>query len=439
MKRIDRIVGFTTAMFLSVALVFCQEGRQSENTVPSQQSLPPADDGFVSSNGNLTHLVVCGPTGDFKPRTYDAYHSLCDAHIRASGANKMFSKIQKVDGKNLLLSLTDNPEKMREAIESLPQLEYIRTERLTKEMFEEHIKLWTQPTQFPAPPWQPMKDFENDVQPIPSGLLKSIQEKRRAIQNAEYTVQYIGMGGFVTQNEQARWNTSQAMFRFQGNNQWFVDISELYSIEAFQNGCDGKTEWSFVIPHQGGGVGPTCYENRNLADIKEISLSFLDPFLFLDEPAESLEEAMKKQGIRYFGEEEIAGVKRHLFGREIQQNFDGGATSMTRIEIALNAETLLLDTVRKQIDGTFNFGDELRSMSLKEMRIFDIVSTNKKLPDTAFLPDRTGGAVPTLKEQPDEGFDTFFVHIDDGSSGRMSVRTSGQRGQQGASSSGLDY
>ena len=403
----------------------------------AQESLLPADGGFVSSNGNLTHLVVCGPAGDFNPRTFDAYYSLCNQPFYASGARWMFSKIQRVDGKNLLLSLTDDPVALRRAIDSLPQLEYIRTERLTEEMYEEHVKPWTQPTQFPAPSWQPMKDFENDAKPLPSGFLQAIQEKRRAIQSAEYTVQYIGMGGFATQNRMPRWGTSQATFRFQGKNQWFADISELLAIEAYQTGCDGKTEWSFVIPHQGGGVGPTSYETRNLVDIKEISLSFLDPFGFLDEPVESLEETMEEQGFRYFGEEEIEGVKRHLFGRAIQHTPDG--TYTTLIEITLNSETLLPDTVRNQIDGTFNSGDELQPMSLKWMRIFDIVSTNKVLPDSAFLPNKTEDAEPTHKEQPDEGFDRFFVHINDGSGGRISVRSKGQRGPQAAWSGGLDY
>ena len=110
--------------------------------VQAANVVPPADGGFVSPNGNLTHLVVCGPAGDFEPRTYQDYHNLCDEPIRATGANKMYSKMQTVDGKNLMLTLTDDPEKLRKAIETLPQIEYLRTERLSKETFEEHIKPW---------------------------------------------------------------------------------------------------------------------------------------------------------------------------------------------------------------------------------------------------------------------------------------------------------
>ncbi|MCL2743178.1 MAG: PDZ domain-containing protein [Planctomycetaceae bacterium] len=104
-------------------------------------TLPAPDGGFISPQG-LTHLVICGPAGDFNPQTYQAYHDLCDAPIRNTGANKMFSKMQRVDGKNLLLMLTNDPVRMRGSIDALPQLEYLRTERLTQEMFEEHIKHW---------------------------------------------------------------------------------------------------------------------------------------------------------------------------------------------------------------------------------------------------------------------------------------------------------
>jgi hypothetical protein len=351
----------------------------------------------------------------------------------------LFSRIQKVDGKNLLLSLTDDPVALRRAIDSHPQLEHIRTERLTKEKYEEHFEHWRQSTQPTVPSWQPMKDFENDVKPLPSGLLQSIQEKRRGIQSAEYTVQYIGMGGFVDQEAKASWNTSQAAFRFQGKDQWFADISELYGIEAFQTGCDGKTEWSFVIPYQGGGAGTTSYVTRNLADIKEISLSFLDPLGFLDVPVASLEETVKKQGYRYFGEEEIAGLKRHIFGRVDQKN-DEGYKSTTHIEITLNTDTLLPETIRILREYENSLGDEIASGFMKDMRIFDVVSTNKKLSDSAFLPVKTEGTEePVMQEKPNEGFDTFVVHINDGSGGQMSVNTNGQRGQQGMRSGGMTY
>ena len=75
---------------------------------------------------------------------------------------------------------------------------------------------------------------------------------------------------------------------------------------------------------------------------------------------------------------------------------------------------------------------------MKMILIYDIVSTNKELPDSAFLPSKTEGMEPTLKEKPDEGYDRFFVRIDDGSGGRMSVRSNGQLGQRGMSSSGLN-
>jgi hypothetical protein len=180
MKRIKKIVSLDslptlpsrawlasvclTALLGCITLAFCQEGKQSavtnqdgEYTLNGTKGtvtmdgkpvagatvtlMPSADGGFISPQG-LTHLVVCGPAGDFNPQTYQTYHDLCDTPIRATGANKMFSKMQMVNGKNQMWTLTNDPENVRKAIESLPQLQYIRTERLTKESFEEHIKPW---------------------------------------------------------------------------------------------------------------------------------------------------------------------------------------------------------------------------------------------------------------------------------------------------------
>jgi len=410
------------------------DARQFGHSEPVQSAVPSSVP-FKTPEGGYTHLVLFTGKGDFEPRTPQGLLNRLNTVLLNTRVATGFFRTWAENNRLIGGICTDDVAGLRNVIELIPDLELLSAEPLTESSFQQHAE--KQQESLPEAEWRAMKDFENDTQPLPSGLLQTIQEKRRAIQSAEYTVQYIGMGGFATQNRMPRWGTSQATFRFQGKNQWFADISELLAIEAYQTGCDGKTEWSFVIPHQGGGVGPTSYETRNLVDIKEISLSFLDPFGFLDEPVESLEETMEEQGFRYFGEEEIEGVKRHLFGRAIQHTPDG--TYTTLIEITLNSETLLPDTVRNQIDGTFNSGDEPQPMSLKEMRIFDFVSTNKELPDTAFLPDRTGGAVPVMKEQPGEGYDTFFVHINDGSGGRISVRSKGQRGPQAAWSGGLDY
>ena len=260
---------------------------------------------------------------------------------------------------------------------------------------------------------------------MPDGLLQAIKEKRQAIQSAEYTVQSLLQS---TNNTR----TNSARFHFQGKNQWFADISEFMQSSVFQTGCDGKTEWGFFNNR-----GEVHYKMRKLEDIKDVSLSFLDPFLFLDDLEESLEARTQRRGIRYFGVEEVVGIKRHIFGRENRQS-DARRSSTTRIEIAINTETLLPETVRTHTDSTMFVGERTMETSLQTTLSFDFVSKNEKLPDTAFLPEKTEGAEPVLQAKPDEGYDTFFVRINDGAGGRMSIRTNGQRGQKGTSSSGLN-
>ena len=379
---------------------------------------------FSTPEGGFTHLVLFTGTGDFEPRTPQRLLHRLNTVLRNTRVATGFFRTWAEDNRLIGGICTDDVVGLRNVIELIPDLEVISAEPLTEQSFQQHAE--KQQESLPEAEWRAMKDFENDAQPLPSGLLQAIQEKRRAIQSAEYTVRWL------TQNPDST-ETRRATFRFQGNDQWFADVSEIMQGSVFQTGCDGNIEWSFFI----GSGGEIHYTTRNLADIQEIFLSFLDPLLLLDAQGESLEETITRQGIRYFGEEEIEGIKRHIFGREIRQD-SARLTSTTRTEIALNAETLLPETVRAQHDSTFMFGNESRSNTMRTILIFDLVSTNTELPDTAFLPSRAEGAVPVMKERPDEGYDRFFVHINDGAGGRMSVRAGGQRGPRGTMSGGLN-
>jgi len=47
-------------------------------------------------------------------------------------------------------------------------------------------------------------------------------------------------------------------------------------------------------------------------------------------------------------------------------------------------------------------------------------------------------AKPKIMDKPDEGNEYFFIAVADGANGRMRVRSNGQRGDKGTSSSGLN-
>ena len=379
---------------------------------------------YKTPEGGYTHLVLFAGKGSFEPRTPQGLSGKLNTllpHSRiATGYFRTWADNNRLIGGICTADATE----LQKVIELIPDLELISVTPLNEQSFKQHSD--KEQESLPEAEWRAMKDGEKDAKPIPNGLLQSIQGKRRAIQSADYTVRWI------TQNENET-STRKTSFRFQGKNQWFADVSEIMQSNIFQTGSDGKIEWSFIhLPS-----GEIHYNTRNLSDIKEISLSFLDPFGFFDESVKSLDETVKKRNIKYFGEAEIAGVKRHIFGYEIRQD-DERRKSLTRIEITFNAETLLPEAVRTQIDSSFAFGGETRSNSSKTTLIYDIVSTNKELSATAFLPSKTEGTKPTLKEKADEGYDQFFVQVNDGSGGRMSVRAGGQRGPKGTMSGGLN-
>jgi len=373
---------------------------------------------YTTLEGGYTHLVLFTGSGDFVPRSPQGLLNKLNAVLLNTRVRTGYFRTWPENNRLIGGICTDDATGLMKVIELIPDLELISTEPLSEQSFTQHADKTQE-----SLPDAAMKDFEKDAKPLPEGLLQSIQEKRRAIQSAEYSVRWLDDTG-----------SRKTEFRFQGKNRWFADISEIMQSSVFQTGCDGQTEWGFSNSSR----GDIRYTTRNLADIKEFYLSFLDPFGFLNESEESLEERLQKQGIRYYGEEEIAGKKRYLFGR-MSRDDDERRTSTTLTEIALIAETLLPATVRTQHDFSFVMGDDTMSRSMKTTLIYDIVSINEQFPDSAFLPDKTEGTEPILQEKPDEGYDTFFVRIDDGSGGRMSVRLGGQRGEkEGMIFSGLN-
>lgn len=108
-----------------------------------QESLPippPADGGFATDEGGFTHIAIYGPKGDFVPRTPMDYLSLINPELWKKSVNMGYFRTKITDGKLIAMNLTSDPEKYREVVESIPQFEYIDTERLTKESFEEYEK-----------------------------------------------------------------------------------------------------------------------------------------------------------------------------------------------------------------------------------------------------------------------------------------------------------
>gem|GEM_PF-2460856 len=97
---------------------------------------------FSTPEGGFTHLVVYGPKGNFLPTNPKDYLNVGNpkldefAKFYMLGIHLGYFRTKVEDGKLMAYHLTTTPAEFREWLESIPQFEYIRTERLTQEMFE---------------------------------------------------------------------------------------------------------------------------------------------------------------------------------------------------------------------------------------------------------------------------------------------------------------
>ncbi|GHT22988.1 hypothetical protein FACS189419_06320 [Planctomycetales bacterium] len=278
----------------------------------------------------------------------------------------------------------------------------------------------------------PIKSPDNDAKPLPDGLLADIQKKREAIKSAEYTVQSV-----LNPAQKINAITKTAQFRFQGDDQWFVDISEMMANpdiksdpKTFLSGCVDDKEWSYINNRY---LKEPMYNVREWKNIKEKDISFLDPFKSKGSTVAEIQKRLDDQNIRYLGKRKFNGKKLHLFGfkNETTLPIDKSKTITTTGEIGIDTETLLPIYSRCLVQkGTPN-GTSVSGY------LFDIVSLNKEYAADDFRQKADAEAKPELKSKPDEGYQEFFIHIDDGAAGRMKVRTNGQRGTKGTNSTGV--
>ncbi len=95
---------------------------------------------WKTPEGGYTHLVVFGPNGDFRPETPMDYLNLVNPKLTQFGIRCGYFRSKPVDGVLIAYNATSTPEEYKTLVELIPQLKYIETIRLTKEMFEEYEK-----------------------------------------------------------------------------------------------------------------------------------------------------------------------------------------------------------------------------------------------------------------------------------------------------------
>ena len=257
--------------------------------------------------------------------------------------------------------------------------------------------------------------------PIPLSLLKSIQKKRAAVSSADYTVK-ISTKSFYNKTESI--NKSTSKFKFQGNDQWFVDISEIMRHDdnptIFQGGCDGTDEWSYYISEHS-----KSFKIRSLADIDIKNIKLLDPFGCESLSPEKLPkrcDELNSEGWEYLGLTEKDGRKLH--------HFHLGRETINYLDIWIDSKTLLPACTCATSEYPSAYEMETK---------FQIHSINKKFSEADFQPENEANLKPEKVTELEFGYDEFFVTIDDGADGRMTVRLNGQYGKEnGTRSSGLN-
>jgi hypothetical protein len=235
------------------------------------------------------------------------------------------------------------------------------------------------------------------------------------------TVQTISLNGEKGGYTGLRANRS--IFKWQGTNQFYEDISDIMNCKAFILGTDGKTCWLYSAPKRS-----SLYLNSSpVTDVADIYASVADIFLLSQR---TVDQAIAKERLMYEGESQLNGSAcyRITTWSVKQTGNDYFPVQAGEYVWWIDAQTYL----PVQLVQYVLYGQEIYQ--------FHYEGLNQPLPDTVFQPPVEAGASITPEDwyQKKLGKDeTRFFRIDDGCNGNMSGRM-GRRGPNGSTDSGLN-
>jgi beta-lactamase regulating signal transducer with metallopeptidase domain len=247
-------------------------------------------------------------------------------------------------------------------------------------------------------------------------LLASMREARARLNSGIETVQSIHLNALKTPFDVLEAQT--ATFKWQGAERAYADITgPMAMTRAFILGCDGQTCWLYSVSEQGEKRLEQCP-----ATTTQRELLFLDPFSLAKRP---IQEALEELSLVYAGRANLEGRPCHRVEKwDVNQDMMAHAV---KTQWWIDAESFLL----KQIIQVHPNGCQILR--------FDYHDLNQPIPDSAFQPPVKPGEDPKpsiLRELPTPE-ERRFLHISDGSNGRMSGRI-GFRGPNGTTSSGMN-
>jgi hypothetical protein len=220
--------------------------------------------------------------------------------------------------------------------------------------------------------------------------------------------------------------TSQALFKWQGTNQIYGDISDEMHAKAFILGCDGTNCWLYSDNEK----NERRLDGSAVKVMADIDTSIADPFGLTARPVQSV---IAEDRLVYAGQAQLAGRMCHRVQcwavKQSRGKYD--QTFVARSEWLIDAETKL---PRQRIEYS-PYGCQIFTYNYEKL--------NQLMPDADFQPPVVAGInakadqFRLFKQETPAPDEKRFLIIRDGADGRMSGRLGYQNGN-GRTSSGLN-
>jgi serine/threonine protein kinase len=259
-------------------------------------------------------------------------------------------------------------------------------------------------------------------------LLSSMKAARARLNSGVETVTWTTLLPEVSEAQSfGGISIHSSIFKWQGTNQVYADISGVMETKTFILGNDGNTCWLFSDNGQNG----YSHESSPAALVPDIYTSVADPFALTRHTVQS---AIAQERLIYDGEAQLDGHACHRVQSWLVKQPPGKHDDLifaAKLEWWIDADTLLPVRVVQYTQygcQTFNFHFEHlnQPLAITEFQPPAATGTNAR-PDAFKLFKQ---AIPAPGEKR-------FLTIKDGSSGEMSGRL-GRRGPDGTTSSGLN-
>ncbi len=239
-------------------------------------------------------------------------------------------------------------------------------------------------------------------------VLNKVKEARLAITSLSETINTThktGSGGEV----------SKSTFKFQGQDQFYVDISEIMDV-PFYIGSDGKDCW-----HYNGRKGKEKLVTSSFDEVAEKNILISDPFGVAQK---GVSETIEQLNIEYLGTN-LYQDRKHYIIRSWSDNLHEDFIWASAQVAWIDAETYMISQMIKDSGSSI----------LSHQFIYEDI--NQPIADSEFSPRHITDAERSAPRELDEGHDTRILNVIDASNGRMSVRW-GEQGSGGQISSGLN-